>query len=171
MDILNWKAILAAAFVNFIVGFLWYNPKTFGNVWMKECGLTEESIKGANMMKVFGFSFLFAIMLSIALNPMVIHQMHLYSICMNQIEGTDQTAKALAEADINSFMGKYGQEFRTFKHGAFHGLIFGVFLVLPLIGTNALFERKSWKYIFINAGYWTVSLMLMGGIISAWQNV
>jgi Protein of unknown function (DUF1761) len=46
-----------------------------------------------------------------------------------------------------------------------------VFLVLPLIGTNALFERKSWKYIFINAGHWTVSLMLMGGIISAWQNV
>jgi hypothetical protein len=88
---------------------------------------------------------------------------------MNQLQGTDEAAKTLATADIADFMAKYGNEFRTFKHGAFHGLMYGLFFVLPVIGTNGLFERKSWKYIFINVGYWTVSLMLMGGIICAWQ--
>ena len=66
------------------------------------------------------------------------------------------------------FMSKYGSEFRTFKHGAFHGLLCGIFLFLPVLGTNALFERRSWKYILLNVGYWTISAMIMGGIISAW---
>jgi hypothetical protein len=169
MEIVNWWAVLVAAFVNFIVGFLWYNPKTFGNVWMKEAGVTEESIKGANMAVIFGVSLLFAFMLASTVNSLVIHQMHLFSICMNQLQGTDEAAKTLATADIADFMAKYGNEFRTFKHGAFHGLMYALFFVLPVIGTNGLFERKGWKYIFINVGYWTVSLMLMGGIICAWQ--
>ena len=169
MEIINIKAILVAAIVNFVVGFLWYNPKTFGNPWMKEAGLTEESLKSANMAMIFGFSLLFALMLSFAMSPLVIHQMHLYSICNHQLMGTDAAAKSLAESDIAGFMTKYGTEFRTFKHGAFHGFLYSLFVVLPVIGTNALFERKSWKYIFINVGYWALSFMLMGGIISAWQ--
>jgi hypothetical protein len=37
--------------------------------------------------------------------------------------------------------------------------------VLPLIGINSLFERKSFKYIFIHTGYWIISLALMGGVL------
>jgi Protein of unknown function (DUF1761) len=169
MEIINWTAVVVAAFVNFIVGFLWYNPKTFGKAWMKEAGITEESMKGTSMVVLFGVSLLFAFMLASTVNSLVIHQMHLFSICMHQLQGTDEAAKAMANADIAGFMGKYGNEFRTFKHGVFHGLLYGIFMVLPIIGTNGLFERKSWKYIFINVGYWTVSLMLMGGIICVWQ--
>ncbi|WP_308224826.1 DUF1761 domain-containing protein [Flavobacterium sp. J372] len=33
---------------------------------------------------------------------------------------------------------------------------------------NALFERKSAKYVLINAGYFIVSLAIMGGIICQW---
>jgi len=40
--------------------------------------------------------------------------------------------------------------------------------VLPVMGVNALFERKGFKYIAINVGFWTVSLALMGGIICQW---
>ena len=32
-------------------------------------------------------------------------------------------------------------------------------------GTNALFERKGFRYIAVNAGYWILTLMIMGGII------
>ena len=56
-------------------------------------------------------------------------------------------------------------KFRTFKHGALHGTMAGIFIALPILGTNALFERKGWKYILINTGYWTVTLAIMGGII------
>lgn len=37
------------------------------------------------------------------------------------------------------------------------------------IATIALFERRSWSYILINAGYWIVSFVVMGTIIGAWR--
>ena len=36
-----------------------------------------------------------------------------------------------------------------------------------VIGINALFERKGFKYIAINAGYWILCLGLMGGVLCA----
>ena len=41
----NWIAILLAAMSTLVVGFIWYNPKVFGNIWMKETGITMESEK------------------------------------------------------------------------------------------------------------------------------
>ena len=60
-------------------------------------------------------------------------------------------------------------EFHTFKHGAFHGALLAVFIGLPLLGTNALYEQRSWKYILINVGYWVVSMAIMGGIVNIWR--
>ncbi len=55
-------------------------------------------------------------------------------------------------------------------HGAFHGaLVGGLFMALPVLTTNALFEQKNFKYIAINAGYWIICLGLMGGIVAAWR--
>jgi len=88
--------------------------------------------------------------------------MHFYSALMNQMG--DPEVKAL----FDMLMERFGTEFRTFKHGALHGVIAGLFIVLPVLGTNALFERKGWKYILINVGYWTLTLALMGGIICQW---
>lgn len=154
--------ILATGIIPLLVGALWYGPYMFNDAWMKEAGMSMDTIQGANMTKIFGFSLLFGIMLALALFPMVIHQQGVASVLMNLVE-TDPQAKQ----DLADFLAKYGTEFRTFKHGVFHGALTGIFLFLPILGTNALFERKSWKYIFINVGYWTVSAMIMGGIISA----
>ncbi len=37
------------------------------------------------------------------------------------------------------------------------------------IAIVALFERRSWSYILINAGYVTVALTVMGTILGAWR--
>jgi hypothetical protein len=34
---------------------------------------------------------------------------------------------------------------------------------------NGLFERKSLKYGFINAGFWIICMALCGGIICQWE--
>jgi Protein of unknown function (DUF1761) len=62
-----------------------------------------------------------------------------------------------------------GAEFATFKHGALHGAMFGIMCALPIIGTGALYERRSWTYIAIAAGYWVVVCAVMGGIICVWR--
>lgn len=154
---INPIAIPIAAVAALVVGFIWYNPKVFGNAWMKAAGMTEEQIKGGNMAKIFGLALLFAVLLSILLMQFTNHQWG----AMGMIGGEPETAKESFEA----FMADYGTAFRTFKHGALHGTIFGIFGALPIIGTNALFERKGAKYIFINAGYWLVTSAVMGAIL------
>ena len=67
-----------------------------------------------------------------------------------------------------AFMADYGTVFRTFQHGALHGFMSSVLFALPIIAINARFERKSWKYIFIHAGYWSLTLTIMGAIICGW---
>lgn len=158
---INFLALLVAAFSTLIIGFIWYNPKTFGTIWMKESGLTEEKMKGANMPLIFIMAVFFAFLISMILQFLTIHQWGAFSMTGGNV-GT-------AKPSYTAFMADYGSTFRTFKHGAFHGLLTGLFLAFPMIATNALFERKSWKYTFINSGFWIICFMVMGGIICAWQ--
>ena len=161
MDFFNPIALLLAAVSALVVGFVWYNPKVFGTIWMNEAGLTEESMKGANMAKIFVLAFIFAFLLAMTMMQMSIHQTGALSLV-----GGD-ASKALPS--YTAFMADYGNHFRTYKHGALHGVLAGVFVALPILGTNALFERKSAKYILINTGYWIVTLGVMGAIICGWK--
>ncbi len=52
--------------------------------------------------------------------------------------------------------------------GAFYGFLAGFGWVFFALAVNSLYEQKSWKYIFINGGYWTVSFTVMGLILGAW---
>jgi hypothetical protein len=54
---LNWLAILLAAVSSFALGFLWYSV-LFAKRWMKENGFSDDFNKDANMLKIFGLSFL-----------------------------------------------------------------------------------------------------------------
>ena len=71
---INFLAVLVAALSSFVVGFVWYNPKVFGTIWMNEIGMTEEKAKQGNMAKIFGLTFVFAFMLAFIMMPITIHQ-------------------------------------------------------------------------------------------------
>ncbi len=163
---LNFMIIIIAALVPMIVGFIWYNPKTLGNAWMKAADVSPEKMKGANMMVIFGVSLLLSFLLAMELQFLVIHQFSVYSILANEPGIKDPNSDI--SKYLSDFMLKYGNNFRTFKHGAFHGTIAGIMLSLPIIGINSLFERKGFKYIAINVGFWIVCMALMGGFICAY---
>jgi hypothetical protein len=57
----------------------------------------------------------------------------------------------------------------TAAWGATAGFLAGFGWVALGIAIIALFDRRSWKYIFINAGYMTVAFVLMGLILGAWR--
>jgi hypothetical protein len=61
---LNWLAIIVAALSAFALGGLWYSPLLFVKRWMKETGITEESARESNMVKIFGLSTLLALVAS-----------------------------------------------------------------------------------------------------------
>lgn len=158
---INFLALIAAAASTLIIGFIWYNPKVFGTIWMKESGTTEDKMKGANMALIFGMAVFYAFLMAMVLQFLTIHQWG----AIGMIGGDATNAKP----SFIEFMNDYGTAFRTFKHGMLHGFIAGLFLALPIVGTNALFERRSWKYTLISGGYWIVCFMIMGGIICAWK--
>jgi Protein of unknown function (DUF1761) len=159
---LNYWLILATGLIPIIIGFVWYNPKVFGEKWMDFVGITEESMKGANMPLIFILSYLFGCMLSLILHTAVIHQMGFESV----FDG-DKTPEVLAYK--KNFYELYGTRFRTFRHGVIHGVLTAIFVALPVIGVNALWNRKSAKYIFIHVGYWVISMGLIGGVLCAFM--
>ena len=159
---INPIAIPVAAAAALVIGAIWYNPKIgFGNVWMQASGMTEEKMKGGKIAVIFGLSLVFSALLSVLLMQFTNHQWG----AIGMVGGDPD----LAKPSFDVFMADYGDAFRTFKHGALHGTMFGILGALPIIGTIALFERKSAKYIFVNSGYWIVTLAIMGGILCAWH--
>lgn len=154
-----------AALVPLLIGFVWYNPKVFGNAWMRGAGLTEESMKGANMALIFGLTYVFSFFIAFGLHSITIHQFGVLGLLQPEQGYTDPAGVMDAlKAASDQLAGK----FRTFRHGMIHGTINGMLILLPVSVINGLFERRGWKYILINAGYWIISTAIMGGIICQW---
>jgi len=63
----NWLAILIAALIPMIVGFIYYHKSLFGKAWMNSLGMTEEDLKKGNMAVIFGVSLLMSFLLSMFL--------------------------------------------------------------------------------------------------------
>ena len=53
--------------------------------------------------------------------------------------------------------------------GAFYGFLTGFGWIFFALAVNSLYEQKSWKYISINGGYWTITFTVMGLILGAWK--
>ncbi|MBC7695393.1 MAG: DUF1761 domain-containing protein [Burkholderiales bacterium] len=165
---INFLAVFVAALVPMVMGFIWYNPKVLGNAWMKAAGITEDKMKGANMPVNFIVSFVLSFFLAFFLQSMVIHQFHIASVFFDYQEQIKDSSTP--EGSIyKQVMDLVGMGHRTFGHGAFHGALSCLFVITPIMATNALFERKGFKYIAINCGYWIITLMIMGGIVSCWM--
>ena len=158
----NFVVLLIAAIVPLIMGFIWYHPKVFGTAWMREADMTEDKMKSVNMGKILSLAFIFSFLLAFSIQFMVIHQFSLYSLFFGQ---PIDDANSEVGQFFKSIMDRVGHNFRTFKHGVFHGFMGGLMSGLPIVAINALFERKSFKYIAMHAGYWIITMMIMGGII------
>ncbi len=158
--LLNFGVIALSALIPMILGFIWYNPKVFGKAWMAVSGMTEEKAKKGNMPLIFGLSYVLSVMIGMALSGIVIHQNGLFSL----LNGDAEAAKATFEF-LNERVPNWATSFRTFGHGALHGFIVALFVGIPVLATNSMFEQKGFKYVAVNGGYWLLTITLMGGVI------
>lgn len=67
MEQLNLLAVIVAAVSSFVIGGLWYSPVLFHRAWMKANGFAEADVAGGNMAKIFGLSFVFAVVMALNL--------------------------------------------------------------------------------------------------------
>lgn len=143
---LNWLAIIVAALMPMVIGFIYYHPKVLGGVWMRANGFTQESI-GTGPKPIL---YLVATVLSLMLAFW----------CRAQFMDVHQTSL--------NFDGT-PKDWVTFQHGAAHGLIYGLLVILPIFGTNAIFEKRSLSYVLVNVGYWTLTLIAVCAIVCGWR--
>lgn len=59
-------------------------------------------------------------------------------------------------------------EASLFGAGAMMAFWLWLGFVAPLQSGAVAWEGKSWKLVFINASYWLVTMIIMGGIIAIW---
>lgn len=161
-NMINFPVLLLAALVPMLLGVIYYHPALLGKAWMKSAGLSEEQLKDP-MARILILTYIFSVLAAFVLQFLVIHQYSIFSVVADEFQSGNMESAGVLWA--NSAMEAYGHKFRTFGHGAFHGFLTGLFLGLPIIGMNALFERKSMAYIGIHTGFWCICFMLMGGII------
>ncbi|MFH2040906.1 MAG: DUF1761 domain-containing protein [Acidobacteriota bacterium] len=64
---LNWLAVVVSTFVSMALGFVWYTPILFGNLWMKLVGLKAEDIEAKDSTKGMIISLFGAFISSVAL--------------------------------------------------------------------------------------------------------
>ena len=164
MEFKYWIVPLAALVPN-IVGMVWYGF-LFKNTWLQTVGKSEDDLKQGSRLVAFLLTYVVGLILAFGLIPIVIHQFGVFQM-LNGVKDLEDVNSALSNT-IADLMTKYGNNFRTFKHGALHGTLTALFTILPAIAMNAYYERKSWKYVAVNVGFLAICLALMGGIICQW---
>ena len=138
----NWMAIFVAALMPTLVGFIYYHPKVAGGLWMKANGFDADNMVAPKPV-LYGLSLLFSVMISMFVAA--------------NVTGEGQTTAP------------DGHSFVTFQHGLVHGAAMTILFAMPVLATMGIFERKSLNWVLVNSVYWLITLMAMGGILSAWR--
>lgn len=145
---MNMMPILVATLIPTVVGMLYYNPKTVGGAWMQSLGKTEEELtEGFNMALVTIIGLVLSFFLAFSINAIV----------------------ELIHKDVNEAGELIYASHHTFAHGALHGALMAIFFIVPVFITNGMYERKTWKNMFINCGYWIITFALMSGLMDYWN--
>lgn len=142
MGSINWLAVLVAGISSFVIGGVWYSPGLFGRAWMKDNKFTEEDVKKGNKGKIFGWTFIFSLLMAANLGMF------------------------LADPPAGCQEGCAPKV--TIGWGATAGFLSGIW-TFGAIAIHSLFEQKSWRLILINGFYSMIALILMGAIIGVWR--
>lgn len=135
----NLLAVLVAALASMVLGFLWYGP-LFGKPWMAAMGFTKDSMDKA---KAKGMTMNYVLM---AVGSLVM------AYVLSHV-----TSFAMAYMQVSGYMAGLSSGFWTWLG-----------FILPVVMGDQLWGGKPWKLLPITAGYYLVSLMIMGAILASW---
>jgi hypothetical protein len=140
MILINYWAVIVAAAASFVLGGLWYGP-LFGKQWMLWSGVSMDKL---NDGKKGGMAKSYILM----------------------FVGSLITAYVLGHIVLfgNAYLAAAG-----ISAGIMAGFWVWLGFAAPITLSSVLWEMKPWKLWLLNNGYYIVSLMIMGVILSVWQ--
>ena len=131
----NYVAILVAGIVSMVIGFVWYGPMLFAKPWMKEMGITAESMKKdqSKLGKIYSISFILSLLTAYILS-------HVMTFSINFPPNVQNSPMTTA---LNTAFWMW------------------LGFVAPVQLTDVLFGGKSNRLFLINTGYQLASLLGM----------
>lgn len=140
---INWAAYAVAVVAQMIIGYLWFHPAVMGKMWAKANGISVEEMKPKNMAMTMGITILLTLLFTFFI--------------MTNVTGPGQS------------VAPDGHSYVTFQHGLAHALILTIMVIIPVLGTPALYEKRSWGWVIVHVGYWFLRLAVAAGILSMWR--
>ena len=144
---INWLAVIAASFSSFIIGALWFGPKTFYPVWMTAMGrkVPTEQVKmsAGSTILMFGGTYVGALV-----------QVATLAVIVALARTVDPTIGALGGAAIGALLGFGIGAAASFSHRQF-------------AQQNHKQVQAVWVWL-IEVGQDIVCLTVAGVIIGAW---
>ncbi len=131
----NYLAVVVAAVVVYILGWLWYMP-LFGKAWRDARGITDQM--AAEGQKDMGKT------------------MAVIAVCT--------IVMAWVVGVIASYL-----HLVTWMQGAKLGVLLWVGFALTIELIEMMTSRRKLASFYIDTGYWLVSMVILGVIVSVWQ--
>jgi len=142
MDVvINYWAVLSASVAAIVLAALWYGP-FFGKQWMRIIGITMPGEMTTAIKRSMIRSY--------------------------AIQGVTTLVMAFVMAHVLFFITELFD-----VEGVIGGVTAAIWIwlgfVVPVTIGSVLWENRPWRYWFITAGYYLVTLSLMGVIFAVWQ--
>ncbi len=142
MDVaINYWAIVLCVVVAVVLGTLWYGP-LFGKAWMRIVGIKKPDEMTPAIKRTMMRSYTLSLITSFGMAYVLAHVLY-YTTAITRVAGVNTGVQVA----LWSWIG---------------------FVVPATIG-SVLWEDRPWKYWFITAGYYLVTLIVMGVILAVWQ--
>ncbi len=145
---INFIALICAALIPMVMGFIYYHPNLMGNTWMNANGFNKATMTAPKPV-LYLLSLVCSFMLAFFMWGWVTGG------------GGVDTFQVTDPVDGHSYV--------TFQHGVFHGVAFSIMVLFPIFVTMKIFESRKWAWAFVNLGYWSLTIILMCGLLSAWR--
>lgn len=136
----NYLAVLVAAVVNMVLGFLWFGP-VFGKQWIKMMNFTQadiEKAKSKGMNKEYALATLGSLVMAYVLSHALV-----FASTYTQTSGVSA--------------------------GVMVGFWNWLGFIAPVTLSSVLWEGKSWKLWGLTNAYYVVALIVMGVILAVWM--
>lgn len=163
---INPLIIPVAALVPVLLGVLWFHPALGGRLWHSEGTTNKEPLVHTfSMVQLFTF-YLLSCLVAFALMSFVNHQLSILQLF--SAEPDFSNLESPSRVAFEQIVALVGDKHLSFGHGAFHGLLGSIVLVIPILAHSSMRERRGFRIVLLYWLYWAVSMTLMGGILGQW---
>ena len=111
----------------------------FGSIWQKHSNITQNQMKSGDFYFIFGLTF----------------------VCL--------LVMAMGMMDSIKQLRDWEKQSKKWQDGALLGIYLGLIFILPSMSINALYSKKSWIVLAIDASYQILCLIIMGSIIGQYR--